>query len=282
MCVFSSVLSGWLLNLCVPIGVGLSPTLASVSVCAHMWTWAGPPLLCPSGAETSQDRRANKAYFLSVGPAGEKKRKKPILLLCKLLFHFTTSLSPSPLWYFAGFLAPVQVWTQYGYWDHGKHLLPWVRLSFNAHSYHLVLNNPPKAPLFYSQLFFFCFDSGCSADGLCAPSVNWSDSPFTQSVSKGPQCAGNGSCLSTSTQRPIYPSFSGDRSSLLLRERLWIAECQCVLQTSHAAIWFVLNTILRLCQWPRPGWLLSICSLMYARIYGGMDGYGPPLGEAKG
>lgn len=97
MCVFSSVLSGWLLNLCVPIGMGLSPTLASVSVYTHMWTWAGPPLLCPSGAETSQDRRANKAYFLSVGPAGEKKRKKPILLLCKLLFHFTTSLSPSPL-----------------------------------------------------------------------------------------------------------------------------------------------------------------------------------------
>lgn len=153
MCVLSSALGGWLLNICVTMGVCLSPTLASTSVCTHVNpAWASPPQPYWR-AETSQDRRANKAYSLSVGPAGEKQRKRPILLLCKPLFHFHTSLSLSLLWYFTGFLAPVQVRTQYSYWDHSSHLLPSVRLSttFSAHSYHLVFNKV-HLPLLLSSI----------------------------------------------------------------------------------------------------------------------------------
>lgn len=156
MCVLSSALGGWLLSICVTMGVCLSPTLASTSVCTHVDpAWASPPQPYWR-AETSQDRRANKAYSLSVGPAGEKQRKRPILLLCKPLFHFHTSLSLSLLWYFTGFLAPVQVRTQYSHWDHSSHLLPSVRLSttFSVHSYHLLFNNSPKVhlPLLLSSI----------------------------------------------------------------------------------------------------------------------------------
>lgn len=96
-------------------------------VCIHT---CGAGLGLPSsalvGAETSQDRRAIKASSLSVRPAGEKQRKRPILLLCKPLFHFHTSRSLTLLWYYTGFLAYVQLWTQYSLWDHSSRLLPWA------------------------------------------------------------------------------------------------------------------------------------------------------------
>lgn len=45
MCMFSSVLCGWLLNPCMTIWVCLSPTLASTSVCTHVdRARASPPL----------------------------------------------------------------------------------------------------------------------------------------------------------------------------------------------------------------------------------------------
>lgn len=122
------------------------------SLCVSLQT-CGAGLGLPSsalvGAETSQDRRAIKASSLSVRPAGEKQRKRPILLLCKPLFHFHTSHSLSLLWYYTGFLAHVQLWTQYSLWDQGSHLLPWVSLQAPAYSYHLILNNRPEVgPMF--------------------------------------------------------------------------------------------------------------------------------------
>jgi len=68
-------------------------------------------------------RTGGPIKFSLYGPAGKTQRKRPISLLCKPLFHFHTSLSVFLLWYFTGFLASVQVWTQYSDWDHGSHLL---------------------------------------------------------------------------------------------------------------------------------------------------------------
>lgn len=78
--------------------LSVSQSNTSLYVCVHTCQpGPGLPSSALPGAETSQDRRANKAYSLSVGPAGEKQRKRPILLLCKPLFHFHTSLSRSLL-----------------------------------------------------------------------------------------------------------------------------------------------------------------------------------------
>lgn len=130
----------------------LSMSRSKRSLCVSLQT-CGAGLGLPSSAlvraETSQDRRAIKASSLSVRPAGEKQRKRPILLLCKPLFHFHTSHSLSLLWYYTGFLAHIQLWTQYSLWDHGSHLLPWVSLKATAYSYHLILKNWPKVgPMF--------------------------------------------------------------------------------------------------------------------------------------
>lgn len=74
--------------------LSVSRSKSGLCVCMHT---CGAGLGLPSsalvGAETSQDRRAIKASSLSVRPAGEKQRKRPILLLCKPLFHFHTSRS---------------------------------------------------------------------------------------------------------------------------------------------------------------------------------------------
>lgn len=58
----------------------------------------------------------------------------------------------------------------------------------------------------------FCFDSGCSTGRLTTPPCPIPHlvilSLHPNSGSGGPQCAGNGSCLTTSSQRPIYPTFN--------------------------------------------------------------------------
>ncbi len=81
-----------------PADLSVSQSNTGLYVCLHT---CRPGRALPSsalmGAETSQDRRANKAYSLSLGPAGEKWRKRPISVLCKPLFHFHTSLSLSLL-----------------------------------------------------------------------------------------------------------------------------------------------------------------------------------------
>ena len=144
MCVFSCALRVWLRNTGLPIWV-----------CVPVQHQPALPSSALPAAETNQDRRANKAFSLWVLGLLARRRGKDLFQCCVNHCFISTLLSPS-LWYFTGFLAPVQVWTQYSYWDHGSHLLVWAALCAavlapaattpfsNCHNYLLLF--PPAIP----------------------------------------------------------------------------------------------------------------------------------------
>lgn len=137
MCVFSYVLCVWLLNTRLPIWVCVSVQHWPPHLSTHQP--ALPSSTLPA-AETNQDRRANNASSLRVSGLLARRRGKDLFHCCVNHCFISTLLSPS-LWYFAGFLAPVQVWTQYGYWDHGSHLLAWAGLCawLRTRSFHFIV-----------------------------------------------------------------------------------------------------------------------------------------------
>lgn len=144
--------------------------------------------------------------FSECRAAAEKWRKGLVSLFCKPLFHFHTSLSP--LWYFTGLLAPVQVWTQYSYWDHGLHLLDRAALALAPAATASCSNCHNYISFSFLSSFFglvLTLDAAqAAAHGRDPPPSNL----HRNSGSGGPQCAGNGSCATTSAERPIYPTFN--------------------------------------------------------------------------
>lgn len=86
----------WLLKATLPVSESISDQVQPSCVSADQ---LGVPFSALPVVETKQDRGrrvgGNKAFSRTVGHAGERERKGAIWLLCKPLFHFHTSLTPS-------------------------------------------------------------------------------------------------------------------------------------------------------------------------------------------
>lgn len=132
-----------------------------MSVCTHVDP--SSPLV---GPETSQDRRAIKAYSECQACQGEAE-EKPALLLCKPLFHFHTfhtSLSLSAMIFHRSFGSRSVVNTIQALRSWLSHLLPWVNLGTSSYTYHLLLIDLSKICVLYLFFLIISFVLGCSKD----------------------------------------------------------------------------------------------------------------------
>lgn len=107
--------------------------------------------------------------------AGGQRRKRPIWLLCKPLFHFHTSPCLAPFWYFTGFWPPfkcehntaIEIMPRTSWLEQGSALA----LAPGANTSCSVCQN--YAILFFTLLNFWCGSGGCTVR-LCT-STNTSE-----------------------------------------------------------------------------------------------------------
>lgn len=204
MCVLSSALGGWLLSICVTIGVCLSPTLASTSVCTHVDpAWASPPL--PHwGLRLARTGGPIKLTLWVLGLLARSRGKGPFYCCvnhCFISTRLFPSLCSDTL---QGFWPPFK-------WEHNTAIeiiahtscpqlgsaLPLVLIATTLCS---ITRLKYAFRFFYPQ---FCFDSGYCTGRLTTNLwpiphlVSFSLNP--ESGFGGPQCAGNRLCFSIST-----------------------------------------------------------------------------------